>query len=119
MEPAQSSRWPGWLSQLPERYAVAPDNVCFKAALLAASYAILHKNQNNPAYQNIACELYAKGSEAISQALAKRGFDDNTINAIALLDVFLGRIHFFAFRTQLAVSTDNHGERSRNVWNSP
>jgi len=65
VEPARSSRWPGWLSQLPEQYAAAPNSPCFKPALLAASHTVLHKKQKNPTYQNIAREFYDKGLEAI------------------------------------------------------
>jgi hypothetical protein len=48
--PAKLCGWPGWLQELPEKYAAASENACFRPALFAASYAILAKKQNNEQY---------------------------------------------------------------------
>lgn len=71
VKPATSCRWPGWNSYLPEQYAAASDNACFKPALLAASYAILCRKTNSERYQYKAREFYANILEATSRALKK------------------------------------------------
>ncbi|KUJ19590.1 uncharacterized protein LY89DRAFT_780508 [Mollisia scopiformis] len=87
-DPAKSCGWPGWLSKVPEQYAAAPENACFKPALLAASFAILAKKQDDVSYQNTARAFYVSALEAISQALNENRYDDSTMLAISLLDTF-------------------------------
>lgn len=86
--PAKSCNWPGWIAKVPEHYAAAPENACFRPALLAASYAIQARRQNTTSYQITARGFYTSALEAISQALNKNRYDDSTMLAISLLDTF-------------------------------
>jgi hypothetical protein len=92
-DPARSCGWPGWMSKLPEQYAVAPEDACFKPALLAASYAILAKRQDENLYQNTARAFYVSALEATSKALNNNRYDDSTMIAVALLDTFQVSTH--------------------------
>jgi hypothetical protein len=86
--PAKLCGWPGWLQELPEKYAAASENACFRPALFAASYAILAKKQNNEQYGEVARAFHVSALNAISQALENTKFGDGTMIAIALLDIF-------------------------------
>jgi hypothetical protein len=86
--PAKLCGWPGWLQELPEKYAAALENACFRPALFAASYAILAKKQNNEQYGEVARAFYVSSLKAISWALKNNKFGDGTMIAISLLDIF-------------------------------
>ena len=86
--PAKLSGWPGWLQELPEKYAAASENACFRPALFAASYAILAKKQNKEHYGDTARAFYVSALDSISQALKNNKFGDGTMMAVALLDIF-------------------------------
>jgi hypothetical protein len=86
--PAKLCGWPGWLQELPEKYAASSENACFRPALFAASYAILAKKQNNEQYEDAARAFYVSALKAISKALKNNKFGDGTMIAIALLDIF-------------------------------
>lgn len=87
-EPAKECNWPGWIARLPEQYALAPEDPCIKPALLAASYAILAKRQDETIYQNTARAFYISALRATSQALKNHQYGDPTMLAISLLDAF-------------------------------
>ncbi|KAF8851747.1 hypothetical protein BDZ45DRAFT_750335 [Acephala macrosclerotiorum] len=75
--PAETCNRPGWMARLPEQYYGAPENACYRPALLAASYAILAKKRDEASYQYTARAIYVSALEATSQTL-RNCYDDST-----------------------------------------